>query len=92
MARAIVPRLNAFAGAVRESGGRVIWVTHANEPIGDGSDWNGFFDVFVAAEVRAATIEIVVLPPVPTDDWQVETIDDHIADVRQLYLDVLHQD
>ena len=42
--------------------------------------------------IRAATIEIVVLPPVPTDDWQVETIDDHIADVRQLYLDVLHQD
>ena len=42
--------------------------------------------------IRAATVEIVVLPPVETDDWTVETIDDHIAGVRQLYLDVLKQD
>ncbi len=44
-----------------------------------------------AAIVRPATIEVVVLPPVDTSDWQVETIDDHIRDVRQLYLDVLGQ-
>ena len=42
--------------------------------------------------VRPATIEVVVLEPIDTSDWTVETIDDHIRDVRQLYLEVLHQD
>ena len=45
-----------------------------------------------AAVIRPATVEIVVLPPISTTDWTAETIDDHIRDVRQRYLDVLHQD
>ncbi len=44
-----------------------------------------------ALVVRPATIEAVVLPPVATDDWTVETLDDEIAAIRQRYLDVLHQ-
>lgn len=57
MARAIAARTNGLAKQVREAGGLVVWVTHANQPIGDGSDWPGFFENFVAADVRARTIE-----------------------------------
>jgi len=32
-------------------------VTHANLGTGGGSDWSGFFDRFVAADVRRRTIE-----------------------------------
>ncbi|HTO70867.1 MAG TPA: HAD-IB family hydrolase [Myxococcota bacterium] len=39
--------------------------------------------------IRPATLEVVVLPPVPTRDWKRETIDQHIADVRALYEEVL---
>lgn len=39
----------------------------------------------------AGTVNVTVLPPVPTDAWSVETIDEHIAQVRQLYLDALGQ-
>jgi putative phosphoserine phosphatase/1-acylglycerol-3-phosphate O-acyltransferase len=41
--------------------------------------------------VRPATIEAVVLPPIDTTDWTVEGLDDEIAEIRDLYLKVLHQ-
>lgn len=44
-----------------------------------------------ATIVRPATIEAIVLPPVDTGDWRPETIDDHVREVRDLYLEVLHQ-
>lgn len=56
-ARDIVGPLNRLNAGVRARGGRVIWVTHANLGAGQGSDWRGFFENFVAAEVRARTIE-----------------------------------
>ncbi len=40
---------------------------------------------------RPGTVEIDVLPPVDTSDWTVETIDQHVADVRQMFLDTLGQ-
>ena len=39
--------------------------------------------------VRPATLEVVVLPPISTRDWKRETIDQHVADVRALYEEVL---
>jgi len=57
MAREIVPAINRLAAGLREAGGLVIWVTHANTHDRHGSDWDGFFEVFVAAEVRKRTIE-----------------------------------
>jgi len=39
--------------------------------------------------VRPATIEVVVLPPIPTRDWTRESLDAHIEEVRQLYEEVL---
>ncbi len=45
-----------------------------------------------AAIVRPATIEAVVLPPIDTQDWKVESLDGEIEKVRRLFLEVLHQD
>jgi putative phosphoserine phosphatase/1-acylglycerol-3-phosphate O-acyltransferase len=39
--------------------------------------------------VRPATVEVVVHPPIPTDGWTAETLDDRIAEVRALYEDTL---
>jgi ureidoacrylate peracid hydrolase len=56
-ARTIVEPINRLNAGVRARGGHVIWVTHANLGTDAGSDWRGFFDNFVADEVRARTIE-----------------------------------
>ena len=50
-ARAIVPGINHVAAALRPLGVTVVWVLHENAP--DGSDWRGFFEVFVRPENRA---------------------------------------
>jgi putative phosphoserine phosphatase/1-acylglycerol-3-phosphate O-acyltransferase len=39
--------------------------------------------------LRPATVDVVVLPPIDTTAWRRETIDQHVADVRQRFLDVL---
>ncbi|MDX2303108.1 MAG: HAD-IB family hydrolase [Microscillaceae bacterium] len=41
---------------------------------------------------RPTAVEVVVLPPVSTADWHAEYLDQHIADVRQLFLNELGQD
>ena len=41
---------------------------------------------------RPATVEVEVLPPVDTSGWSVETIDEHVASVRNMYLEALDQD
>jgi putative phosphoserine phosphatase/1-acylglycerol-3-phosphate O-acyltransferase len=40
---------------------------------------------------RPATVEVDVLPPVDTSDWTTETIDDHVRDVRNMFLKCLGQ-
>jgi putative phosphoserine phosphatase/1-acylglycerol-3-phosphate O-acyltransferase len=35
------------------------------------------------------TVDVVVYPPIPTDDWTQDNLADRIAEVRQLYLDTL---
>jgi putative phosphoserine phosphatase/1-acylglycerol-3-phosphate O-acyltransferase len=39
--------------------------------------------------LRPGTIEVCVLPPIDTSDWQRETIADHVAQVRGMFLDTL---
>ncbi|HYV57744.1 MAG TPA: HAD-IB family hydrolase [Candidatus Nitrosopolaris sp.] len=39
--------------------------------------------------IRPATVEVVVHPPIPTDDWTLESLDRRIAEVRGLFLDTL---
>ena len=38
------------------------------------------------------TVNVEVLPPVETSDWSVETINEHVAQVRGMYLRALGQD
>lgn len=38
------------------------------------------------------TVEVEVLPPVDTSKWSAETINDHVAEVRAMYLKALEQD
>jgi len=42
-----------------------------------------------ALVVRPATVEAVVLPPVDTSSWTVETLDAEIRAIRNRYLEVL---
>ncbi len=35
------------------------------------------------------TVDVEILEPIDTSDWKVETIDQHIADTRQLYVEAL---
>lgn len=56
--RDIVEPINRLNAAVRQAGGHVIWVTHANMNAGNGqSDWRMFFENFTADDVRQRTIE-----------------------------------
>ncbi len=55
--RGIVAPINALTRELRKLGVTVIWVNHANAHNSRASDWNMFFDNFVAADVRQRTIE-----------------------------------
>jgi putative phosphoserine phosphatase/1-acylglycerol-3-phosphate O-acyltransferase len=39
--------------------------------------------------IRPGVIEVVVCPPVQTDDWSVPTIDRHVEDVRNTFMETL---
>ena len=41
---------------------------------------------------RPALVEAIILPPIPTDNWDVKKLDHHIHEVRQLYLKELGQE
>ena len=57
VAREVVEPINALAQGLRELGGQVIWVLHANAQSQGRSDWEMFFNHVVAHDVRARTIE-----------------------------------
>ena len=40
---------------------------------------------------RPATVDVEVLPPVDTSNWQTETLDDHVREVRNMFLRALGQ-
>ncbi|WP_220471842.1 HAD-IB family hydrolase [Tomitella gaofuii] len=42
-----------------------------------------------AVTINPGTVDVAVLPPVPTADWKLDEIDERIAEVRQMYLDTL---
>ena len=56
-ARGIVEPINRLTAELRALGVPVIWVLHANERIGDKSDWELFFNAIVADDVREKTLE-----------------------------------
>jgi len=42
-----------------------------------------------ARTVRSGTVEVVVLPPIPTTGWTKNDVDEQVIAVRQLYVDTL---
>lgn len=68
-ARGIVRNISETAAALRDKGALIIWVTHANRAVGEGSDWDGFFNVFVADEVRKRTLESLARNSPDTQVW-----------------------
>jgi putative phosphoserine phosphatase / 1-acylglycerol-3-phosphate O-acyltransferase len=42
-----------------------------------------------SATMNPGTVDVAVFPPISVEDWTLETLPEHIADVRQLYLDTL---
>lgn len=42
-----------------------------------------------SATFNPGTVDVVVYPPIPVDDWTTENLSERIAEVRQLYLDTL---
>jgi putative phosphoserine phosphatase/1-acylglycerol-3-phosphate O-acyltransferase len=44
-----------------------------------------------AMVVRPATIEAVVLPPIPTEGWTLDDLDDEIQAIRARYLEILEK-
>jgi putative phosphoserine phosphatase/1-acylglycerol-3-phosphate O-acyltransferase len=44
-----------------------------------------------AQVVRPGTVEVVVLPPVDTSEFQVETLDEHVSAVRDQFVETLTQ-
>lgn len=42
-----------------------------------------------SVSINPGTVDVVVFPPIPIDDWTVENLVDRIAEVRELYLDTL---
>src|SRR5712671_4474319 len=55
--RGIVQPINLLTAELRSLGVPVIWILHANERVGGGSDWERFFNHIVADEVREKTLE-----------------------------------
>ena len=55
--REIVANINRLSARLRGIGVPVVWVTQANSSSDGKSDWPGFFDHFVAAEVRQKTMD-----------------------------------
>ena len=39
--------------------------------------------------INPGTVDVAVFPPIPVDDWTLDTLPEHIAEVRKLYLDTL---
>jgi ureidoacrylate peracid hydrolase len=55
--RDIIEPINRLTAELRSLGVPVIWVLHSNNRIGCKSDWELFFNSFVADEVRERTLE-----------------------------------
>ena len=41
--------------------------------------------------IRRATVRVVVHPPISTDDWTAESLDEHAAAVRELFVETLDE-
>lgn len=79
-ARAIVPRINAIAAALRAAGGLVVWVQHTAGAAGTPEAWSLYFDNFIAAADRPAVVAALT-PGSPFHDLD-PSLDVRDGDVR----------
>ncbi len=42
-----------------------------------------------SSTLHPGTVDVVVYPPIPLDDWNLDNLSERIAEVRQLYIDTL---
>jgi putative phosphoserine phosphatase/1-acylglycerol-3-phosphate O-acyltransferase len=42
-----------------------------------------------SSTINPGTVDVAVFPPIPVNDWTLDALPDHIAEVRRLYLDTL---
>lgn len=54
--RAVLPRVNALAGALRRQGGRVVWLQTTTGGVGEADYWAGYFDHFVKSGLRETAV------------------------------------
>ena len=57
VSRGICSNINRLNDELRTLGAKVIWITSANTSDGERSDWDCFYNNFVAAEMRTRTME-----------------------------------
>ena len=39
--------------------------------------------------INPGTVDVVVLPPIPVDGWNLDNLDEKIAEVREIYMATL---
>jgi ureidoacrylate peracid hydrolase len=82
--RAIVKPINRLAAGLRQRGGAVIWVVHANGSQAGQSDWALFFNHVVSDQVRTQTMES--LSPGRQQVWhELNTEPDDLTVVKNRY-------
>ena len=82
--RAIVGPINRLAAGLRQRGGAVIWVVHANGSQAGQSDWALFFNHVVSDQVRTQTMES--LSPGRQQVWhELNTEPDDLMVVKNRY-------
>jgi len=82
--RAIVGPINRLAAGLRQRGGAVIWVVHANGSQAGQSDWALFFNHVVSDQVRTQTMES--LSPGRQQVWhELNTEPDDLTVVKNRY-------
>jgi ureidoacrylate peracid hydrolase len=72
-ARALIPRINRLASALRAKQGSVVWIQHTAGQAGEEGYWPLYFDNFIAPERRAAAIQALT-PGSPMHDLHSELI------------------
>ena len=82
LSRDLVDPINRLSRLVRDAGGHVIWVNHANQNKDGQSDWACFYDHFVSDDVRARTIESMAPGSPGQEVWQ--GLDVHDDDLKLL--------
>lgn len=86
LSRDIVKPINTLARDLRDLGGTIIWVTHANTHNSRASDWELFFNHFVADDVRQKTIASLAPGGAGQKVWrELDVADDDLHVVKNRY-------